>query len=97
MAKLISLTRANDGQHKYTAVVEKDGTNHTVHFGSLGYQDYTKHRNPQRKQLYLGRHRYRENWTASGVTTGGFWARWLLWNKETISASLADVKERFSL
>lgn len=63
-------------------MVRVDGK--TVHFGATGYQDYTTHKDAQRKQRYINRHRAREDWTKRGVATAGFWARWLLWNQETL-------------
>jgi len=55
--------------------------NRTIHFGSAGMSDYTKHKDPVRKERYLKRHAKRENW--NDPNTAGFWARWILWNKPT--------------
>ena len=68
----------------------------TVHFGARGYEDFTTHGDEKRKAAYLARHRTTENWTLGGVETAGFWARWVLWNKPSLSASIADVNRRFS-
>ena len=61
----------------------------TIHFGATGYEDYTTHKDPVRKASYLSRHR-NENW--NDPETAGFWARWILWNKKTISASIRDLR-----
>jgi hypothetical protein len=66
-----------------------------VHFGAAGYADYTTHRDAARMRRYLARHRAREDWTAAGARTPGFWARWLLWNRPSLRASLADLRRRF--
>ena len=55
--------------------------NRTIHFGSEGMSDYTKHKDPERKERYIKRHQKRENW--NDPSTAGFWARWILWNKPT--------------
>ena len=68
----------------------------TVHFGARGYEDFTTHGDEKRKAAYLARHKTNEDWTLGGVETAGFWARWLLWNKPSLSASIADVNRRFS-
>ena len=68
----------------------------TVHFGATGYQDFTTHGDEKRKASYLARHKTSENWTLDGVDTAGFWARWLLWNKATITASIRDINQRFT-
>ena len=49
---------------KYVAFfINNDGKKiKTVHFGGKGYSDYTKHKDDDRKLLYLKRHKKRENW-----------------------------------
>lgn len=83
---------------KYTAIIYKgEDKIKTVHFGQFGASDFTKHKNEERKQRYIDRHRDNENWAKSGITTAGFWSRWLLWNKPTIQASKSDIQSRFSI
>jgi len=67
----------------------------TTHFGSAGMSDFTKHKDEARKKLYLDRHRKREDWNA--YMTAGSLSKWILWNKPTIKASIADYKKRFKL
>jgi hypothetical protein len=94
----VRLTRSAREGKKYTAVVQQpDGTRRTVHFGAAGMSDFTKHKDPARKRNYIARHKAREDWTKAGVTTAGFWSRWLLWNKPTIAASKADISKRFGV
>lgn len=66
-----------------------------VYFGAKGYEDYTKHKDEERKKLYLARHEKNEDWSKEGYKTSGFWARWLLWNKPGLKESIKDVEERF--
>jgi hypothetical protein len=47
----------------------------------------------ERKRLYLQRHSKNENW--NDIATAGAWSRWLLWNKKSTTASLADIKRKF--
>jgi hypothetical protein len=35
-----------------------------------------------------------ENW--NDPYTAGFWSRWVLWNKPTITESIKDIQKRFS-
>ena len=67
----------------------------TVHFGSAGMSDFTIHKDKERKERYLDRHRKRENWNAP--MTAGALSRYLLWNKPTLKASITDYKKRFKL
>lgn len=82
-----------DGK-KMMAVFFKDGKKvKTVHFGATGYEDYTTHHDEERKARYIKRHS-KENFnymTASGL------ARYILWNKPTIEASIKDFKRKFGL
>lgn len=65
----------------------------TTHFGASNYSDYTQHHDEERKQRYLNRHTKNENW--DDPTTAGSLSRWVLWNKPTLQASIADYKKRF--
>jgi hypothetical protein len=67
----------------------------TVQFGSEGMSDFTIHKDKERKQRYLDRHRKRENW--NDPMTAGALSRWILWNKPTLDASIKDFKKRFKL
>lgn len=77
---------------KFMAIFE-DGTK--THFGAKGMSDFTIHGDEERKQRYLDRHRKNENW--NDFKSAGSLSRWLLWNKPTLRASLADYKRRFGL
>ena len=55
----------------------------------------TQHKDKDRKDRYISRHRKNENWTASGVDTAGFYAKHVLWNKDTLTKSVNDLNKRF--
>ena len=72
--------------------------NSHVDFGAVGYSDYTKHKNPDRKKLYLKRHGSgKEDWSKKGIKTAGFWSRWLLWGEPSLSASKKVMEKKFNL
>lgn len=73
---------------KYRAILKKK----KIDFGAKGMSDFTIHNDPERKQRYLDRHRKNEDWT--DINTAGYWARWALWNKDTLERSLADIEKR---
>lgn len=68
-----------------------------IYFGATGYSDYTKHKDIERKERYVTRHRRNEKWGLDGVLTAGFWARWVLWNKPSLEASIKDTERRFGI
>lgn len=87
----VHLSKSPNPNKKYRVT----GTNWYVDFGASGYSDYTKHKDPRRKSLYITRHRSRENWT--NVKTAGFWSRWLLWEKPTLTQSKNFIKRKFGI
>jgi len=92
----VCLTKSTLSGKKYMVKIkQKNGNCKIVHFGASGYSDYTKHKDKERKERYIARHKKRENWTKTGVTTAGFWSRWLLWNKPSLYASKKDIEKRF--
>ena len=66
-----------------------------VYFGQASASDFTIHKDEDRKNRYINRHKKNEDWTKSGLDTAGFWSRWLLWNKPTIKQSYEDIKRKF--
>jgi len=64
-----------------------------THFGQAGASDFTLHKNIDRKQRYINRHKKNENW--NDPTSAGSLSRWVLWNKTTLNSSIADYKKRF--
>ena len=68
----------------------------TIHVGSSAHSDYTKHKDTDRKDNYISRHKKNENWGNTGVDTAGFYSKHVLWNKPTLEASVNDLNKRFS-
>lgn len=68
-----------------------------IYFGASGYSDYTQHKDPIRKRRYILRHRVNEIWTKSGISTPGFWSRWLLWNKKSLPESINHIQKKFGI
>lgn len=98
MADRVDLKPSQIRGKKYTAIIYKgDDKLKTVHFGQFGASDFTKHKNEKRKQLYIQRHEDNEKWGKEGITTSGFWAKHLLWNKPTIESSKKDIESRFGV
>lgn len=93
----ITITRSTRKGKKYKAVISDLSTKKTLHFGAYGYEDYTQHNDLQRKKNYISRHKQRENWTKSGIYTPGFWSRYLLWEKKTLTESAAYIEKRFNV
>ncbi len=64
-----------------------------VHFGQAGSSTYLDHKDDAKKSAYLARHKVNENW--NDLTSPGALSRYILWNKKTLSESIADYKSKF--
>ena len=92
----VVIKKSDKPKKKYKAVLyDKDNKTKTIHFGSAGMSDFTKHRDEARKKRYLDRHRKRERWDVPD--TAGSLSRWILWNRPTLRESISDYKKRFKL
>lgn len=95
MYRLLKIAKSDKPEKKLAATFENTTTKRlkVVHFGAAGMSDYTIHRDPDRKQRYINRHKKNENW--NDPTTAGALSRWVLWNKTTLKASIDDYKRKF--
>jgi hypothetical protein len=95
--RLKTIRRSRRKEKKFDAIFEfPDGHTKTTSFGARGMSDFTKHKDVTRRARYLKRHAgMGEDW--KDPTTAGALSRWILWNKPTFKASLADYKKRFNL
>lgn len=93
--KLVKITTSNNKEKKYIAYFKLGDTVKSVNFGAKGYEDYTMHKDKQRKKNYIKRHEKNEDW--NNPLTPGALSKWLLWNKPTLEESIIDFKKRFNL
>jgi hypothetical protein len=93
--KLLEIKRSHLYPTKrYDAVFQIGNTIRVIPFGS-NLDNYTIHKDANRKRLYLNRHRSREDW--NDPLTPGSLSRWILWNLPDINSSIRDFKNRFNL
>jgi hypothetical protein len=79
---------------KYYIITE---SNRKVYFGASGCSDFTVHKDEERKQRYISRHKNDGNWSKSGIDTANFWSRWLLRDKTTTKDYHMGTKSRFHI
>jgi len=80
---------------RYKVVITDGDKKKTIHFGSKLYENFTMHKDNERKYRYIDRHKKREDF--QDPYTAGFWALHTLWNKPTIQGSLNDIKRNFDI
>lgn len=76
---------------RYTIYVPKGNRSMKIDFGSSDHDNYTIHKDPERKRLYQIRHK---NDHISDPYSAGFWSWWVLWNKPSLHDSLKDAITR---
>ena len=89
--KEVILKKSSNPDKKYDAFVEGK----KVSFGASGYSDFIQHKDSERKQRYIARHRVNQNW--NDLTTAGAWSKHLLWNKPTISENINSTENKFNI
>ena len=69
--------RSSRKNKKY--MIRSDGDGHWVHFGQIPYEDFTKHKNTQRRHNYLTRSgKIQGNWEKNKYSANNL-ARKILW------------------
>eukprot|EP00438_Fugacium_kawagutii_P023399 Skav210881 [mRNA] locus=scaffold3713:7003:7293:+ [translate_table: standard] len=90
MTKEVIFKKSTNSNKKYDAFVEGK----KISFGANGYSDFTQHKDPERKQRYIARHKKNEDW--SKLNPASF-SRYILWNKPTISESIKSMETKFNI
>jgi hypothetical protein len=75
-------------------MVKSEG-NPTIHFGDSRYEDYTIHQNQIRQQMYILRHKKKEDFNNLG--TAGSWSYNLLWTKPSLNQAIKSMQQKFSI
>ena len=56
MSYVLSRSKRKNKKYSITTPDEK-----IIHFGARGYEDFTTHKDPERKERYIARHKPRED------------------------------------
>lgn len=73
---------------RYTIYVPRGNRVVKIDFGSSDHDNYTIHKDSERKRLYQIRHK---NDHINDPYSAGFWSWWVLWNKPSLQDSLKDA------
>jgi hypothetical protein len=94
MKKVVIKKSDKSGKKMMAVFTDDNSRSKTIHFGSAGMSDYTIHKDKERRQRYLDRHRKNEDW--SNPQTAGALSRWILWGDTTsLNKNIASFKKRF--
>ena len=78
---------------KFDAII--DGKK-KISFGQAGASDYTIHKDAERKERYINRHKKNENWGRGGVDSAGWLSRFILGEKPTLKSAIDNANKRYS-
>ena len=87
----IIIKKSNSPNKKFTAIINDTKK---IHFGDNRYQDFTKHKDTERKKAYLARHK-KDN--ATNPNYAGFYSTNLLWNKPTLKESIQATNKKYNV
>jgi hypothetical protein len=94
--KLVSVRKSTNAGKKLMATFLVNGKRkRVIHFGAAGMSDYRKHKDPNRKKRYITRHR--KDLGTKNPARAGFLSMFILWNKKSLGASVADYRRRLNI
>ncbi len=96
----VEIMKSKYSNKKFTIIIyyADDGKKRkTLQIGQAGAKDFTLGANETKKNAYIKRHQIRENHGISGIETRGFWSRWLLWEKPSITEAIKNMESKFNL
>jgi hypothetical protein len=79
----------SDKPEKKYYIITKDDKK--VYFGAVGYDDFTTHKDEERRQRYIARHKKNEDFT--DINSSAYWARFYLWEKPTKKEAYENIKK----
>ena len=93
MTKL-QILKSDNPKKKYKAIFTKDdGKTKTIHFGSSMHQDFTQHKNLERRRLYRQRH---EKDLKGDPMSAGYLSYYVLWGDSTsLQTNIKAFKNKF--
>jgi len=94
MIKVIKFKKLKTGRKKYEITFEKNGKKYIRKFGATGMSDFTIHKDRERRERYISRHK--KDLKTGDPMRPGYLSMYILWNKPSLKASLADYKRRLN-
>jgi CRISPR/Cas system-associated protein endoribonuclease Cas2 len=95
MIKVKSFKKLKSGKKKYEITFEKNGKTYVRKFGAAGMSDFTVHKDRERRERYISRHK--KDLRTGDPMKPGYLSMYILWNKPSLKASLADYKRRLNV
>lgn len=93
----VDIKKSNQPDKKFMAIFTKNGKKvKTVHFGAKGMSDFTIHKNEERREKYITRHK--RDLRTGDPTRAGFLSMYVLWgNVPNLKASIKNYQRRLDI
>lgn len=91
---LKKIEKLKSGNKKYEAIFDINGKIVKRKFGASGMSDFTKHKDKERRERYISRHK--KDLKTNNPTRAGYLSMYILWNKPSFKASVADYKKKLN-
>ena len=90
----LQIIKSDNPKKKYKAIFPKnDGKTKTIHFGAIGYDDYTTHHDKDRRTQYRKRH---EKDLKGDPLRAGYLSYYILWGDSTnLTTNIASFKKKY--
>jgi hypothetical protein len=95
MIKVVKFRKLRGNKKKYEITFDKNGKKYTRKFGAAGMSDFTIHKDKERRERYISRHK--KDLKTKDPMKPGYLSMFILWNKPSLKASLADYKRRLGV
>lgn len=96
---MVKLLHVRSSERKGKKLVAKflldNGRFKTVNFGAKNSTTFAEGASDSKRLAYIARHKVNEDWT--NPLTAGALSRYVLWEKKSIRAGVADFKRRFKV
>ena len=87
----IIIKKSSNPGKKFTAIIDNKKS---IHFGQKNASDYTIHKDDDRKNRYLQRHKHDH---FNNPLYPSFYSTNLLWNKKTLFDSIRDTNKKYNV
>jgi hypothetical protein len=95
MIKIVKFRKLRGNKKKYEITFNKNGKKYVRKFGAAGMSDFTIHKDKERRERYISRHK--KDLKTKDPMKPGYLSMFILWNKPSLRASLADYKRRLGV
>lgn len=94
----VKIIKSKNPKKKFTAIFFNGNGKKikTTHFGAKGMSDFTIHKNKERREKYITRHK--KDLNTNDPTRAGFLSMYVLWgNEPNLQKSIKDYKRRLQI